>query len=96
MLLGDAVEPAREHVLFTRHRGPQDQPLAVVNEVAEILGCGDETCVERFEPRLIRAVDENTIEVVQKLIAGRAVNWPVRTQRFFSSKDLLDQYVKRQ
>ena len=93
MLLGDAVQPARQHRHLTRHRGLDDELLALINDVAEIRSLADEARIEIAKAPLILARDEETADHVHELVAGGAVHRP-RLQLLVLAENFLDHEVK--
>ena len=81
LLCGDAVEHVREHGELARHRRLDDQPLARVEHVVERLEAAGELGVGPAQLARLAGVDEEAVEIVEVVVAGRAVDRPPARQR---------------
>ena len=95
MLLRDAVETARQHVELARHGAAQDQLLGAIDEVAEGGGSFPQAQVGAFDGPGAARIDEQPVEHVEELVAGRALDRPLARQGLVAGEDLLHDDVGR-
>ncbi len=93
--LRDAVEHVREHRQLTRHRRIDDQPFARVEHVVEGLDAPGELGVRPAQLPRLAGVDVQAVEIVEVVVAGRAVHRPAPRQRFAARQNLLGHHVQR-
>ena len=89
VLLGDRVQAMRERVELGGHRGLHDEPLAVVHDLGEAGAVADEARVVLLHGARLRAIDEDTVQQVQELVAGGAGGGPRLRQLLARRQDLL-------
>src|SRR6185437_10093829 len=61
VLLGDAIEFARQHVQFARHGNLENQPLTLMNQIFVIAAPACEAGVKLFKRPLTGPIDENAV-----------------------------------
>ena len=94
MLLGDVIEPTRQHRHLARHRGFDDELLACVHDIAEVRPLADEVGVQIAKAAMILTGDEEPPYDVHELVAGGAVDRPW-LELLVLAEDLLDHEVER-
>ena len=88
MLLGNTVQAPRKHVEFAGHRNLHDQPLALVNQVGITLRPPGKLAVQPLEEVRLGSVHEESVEQVEKAVAGGALDGPARPQFFVAHQNL--------
>ncbi len=92
--VGNLLQAVREHVQFARHSGRHDQPLALIHLVLDRLRAPAQLGVGTADASHLRLVDEDPVEVVEIVVAGRPRHRPSRRQRLASGQDLLGDDVE--
>ncbi len=94
MPLGDAIQPARQHLQFAGHRHPQDKHLRFVRDFVKLPSIVDEAAVDI--PQVVEPgpADEQACQTVEEVVACCAGDGPVRGQRLLRAEDLLDDDVQ--
>ncbi len=78
--LGHPIQAMSEHVQLARHGVLHDEPLALVGHVGEGIVPSREFLVEPSQRPLAARIDEQPVDLVEEVVAGRAVHHPGRRQ----------------
>ena len=93
--LADAVEHVGQDIQLAGHRGVHDQPLGVVEEIVEGAGLAGRPAVDLAHAPGVGVGDEHPVYLIEEVVAGGAVDRPVRGQPFAARQDLFGDDVER-
>ena len=86
MLLGDAVQAAGKHIEFAGHRDLHDQALALVDKIGVALRPSGKLAGKADGKSGFGGVNEQSIEQIQKAVAGGAFDGPARPKFFVPTR----------
>ena len=89
------IQLVSQHVQLAGHRGPHDQLFGEIHQVVVHNPLTDETLIQGIHGPFLRRLDEEAIDEVQKVIAGRSGDRPGHRKRFAFAEDLFDHDEQR-
>ena len=94
-LLGQPIELVGQHVQLAGERDLHDQQLLAVDHLGEARTVLDQAVVKASERRGVLPVHEESVDLVQEVVAACPVDRPGLDQRLIRPEDLLDDDVER-
>ena len=79
--LRELIQLMAEHIHFAGHRHPHDQLLVLIDKVLKGYAVANDTGVESVETLLVRSIDEEAVQKIEKIISGGSMNRPLRGDR---------------
>src|SRR5207249_1826281 len=87
--LGNFIELMRERLKLTGKRCIENQPFLLVRHFSERPVVIRPLLINARERFLTGGIDEQTIDLVEKIVASRSVDRPARGKRFVRGENLL-------
>src|SRR5438093_62647 len=94
--LRELIQLMAEHIHFAGHRHPHDQLLVLIDKVLKGYAVANDTGVESVETLLVRSVDEEAVQKIEKVIPGGSMNRPLRGERLAATENLFHDQIERQ
>ena len=91
---GDARERMSEHVQLARHGRRHDEALALIPHLVEGVGVPRQLRVGAAHAPDFCRVDEDAVEIVEVVVAGRAGDRPARRQGLVARENFLGEHVE--